>query len=90
MSTSDSTPTVIAQVTRTTDPNYSEFSSYEVRTTDGRVYIVRKEFYADGPSLFTWTINSSVVGYLGEANTKRAALATITGYPSPETAPDHG
>lgn len=84
------TPTVIARVQRTTGPNFPEFASYAVTTTDGRVYTVRKEFYADGPSLFTWTITSPKVGYLGEAHTKRAALATITGYPTAEDAPSHG
>ena len=84
------TPTVIAQVRRLTDPDHPEHATYEVATTDGRIYIVAKAFYADGPTMFTWTITSPRVGYLGEANTKRAALATITGYPSPDTAPDHG
>ena len=86
MSTPADTPTVIATVTRTTDPNGWNPTVYTATTTDGRTFTVRKEFYADGPSLFTWTINSPLDGYIGEANTKKAALTLITRLPAPSSA----
>lgn len=76
------TMTTIAQVTRTTDPDYPEYSSYAVTTTDGRTYTVVKEFYADGPSTFTWVI-SGPDDFHDEAPTKRAALVRIARTPVP-------
>lgn len=76
--------TAIATTKRTTDPDYPEFPSYEVTTTDGRVFTVRKEFYGDGPSMFTWTVTHPNLGHVGEANTKRRALTVITNLHTPQ------
>jgi len=61
-----------------------EDSTYLVTTGWGASYQVRKEFFADGPSLFTWTVrlldaDGHDGGYLRfiERNTKDAALLWI-------------
>jgi hypothetical protein len=87
MSTPADTPTIIAKVTRTTDANHPEFASYDVTTTDGRVYTLSKEYYGDGPTMFDW-ITSGPDAYYDEAPTKKAALTRITHLPSPATQGD--
>lgn len=48
---------------------------YEV-TTEAGVWLVIKEFYAAGPSLFTWVVYQGTHA-VAEFRTKRAALAYI-------------
>lgn len=49
---------------------------YQVTTEHGNVLEVRKEFYAAGPSLFTWVVYSSD-GWEREFRTKRAAVRYV-------------
>lgn len=54
---------------------------YQVTTVTGRTLTLSKEFYAQGPSLFVWTLT----GYphsCHEFSTMKAALAFAAAHPS--------
>jgi len=52
-----------------------EPGAYELTLEDGRMLRLAKEFYADGPSLFTWVLTGE--GEWREFSTKKAALRYV-------------
>jgi len=74
----------IKRLTGDDDSTFPYASSYMIWTKSGRRLLLRKEFYAQGPSLFTWVMydTRSIDGkdeeiWLGEFATKRSAVNFI-------------
>lgn len=81
--------TVPVELTVTRKPSDGPDSGYEVTTADGRKYEVVKEYYADGPSMFTWVVTGSPGPHCpaqreewSEHGTKTAALHHISTLPT--------
>ena len=71
---------LIVKRTHLGDPDDLDGCRYEVTMPTGVVYEVAKEFYAAGPSLFTWALTGG--GLALQFATKKAALAHLRSLPA--------
>ena len=66
----------------TPEENSLDGCRYAVTTPDGSEYVVAKEFYGAGPSLFAWVVTGGPgEGEWQEFRTKKAALRHIESIP---------